>query len=525
MSDWLPPWIVAHPREPWWLDATAMGLTKAGVAGLPWERTFAELVATERGEPVNVDEGRPVGHTWLRSPHDAPTMGHARAIGETIEQLRALAASIRDGRVVAEDGEAFTDVVHVGIGGSALGPALLLAALRPVDGRRALRVRIADNVDPDGIAAIIDALGPRLRHTLFIIVSKSGGTVETRYAMDLFRRAIADAGLDWSSRAVAITVEGSRLAQQAAREDWLATLPIWDWVGGRFSVTSAVGLFTAELAGIDTVPLLDGAREMDDWTRTPSPTDNPAALLAACWHHAGHGRGDRALVILPYADRLELLSRYLQQLVMESIGKRVDRRGAVVHQGLTVYGNKGSTDQHAYVQQLRDGRDDFFVLFVQVLDDGIGAPITVDRRFRAGDALQGFLLGTRRALTSAGRPSLTLTVPSVDAWSLGGLIALFERTVGLYASLVDLNAYDQPGVEAGKLAAAEILTLHEAIRARIPVCPTDSAVATLGATARAIADALDADPLEVWSVLEHLVATGRAVRTGPARSGRYGQRP
>jgi glucose-6-phosphate isomerase len=169
------------------------------------------------------------------------------------------------------------------------------------------------------------------------------------------------------------------------------------------------------------------------------------------------------MVVLPYKDRLLLFSRYLQQLVMESLGKERDLQGRVVHQGLTVYGNKGSTDQHAFVQQLRDGPPDFFVTFVRVLKDREGASLEVEPGATSGDFLDGFLLGTRRALLESGRPSLTLTVPNVSPRSLGMLIALYERAVGLYASLVGINAYHQPGVEAGKKAAASVIELQRRV--------------------------------------------------------------
>ena len=176
------------------------------------------------------------------------------------------------------------------------------------------------------------------------------------------------------------------------------------------------------------------------------------------------------MVVLPYKDRLLLFSRYLQQLVMESLGKEKDLAGRVVHQGITVYGNKGSTDQHAYVQQLRDGTPDFFVTFIEVLEDREGASLEVEPGVTSGDYLDGFLLGTRRALFESGRPSLTLTLPDVSPRSLGMLIALYERAVGLYASLIGINAYHQPGVEAGKKAAAMVLDLQrrvlEALAAR-----------------------------------------------------------
>jgi glucose-6-phosphate isomerase len=196
---------------------------------------------------------------------------------------------------------------------------------------------------------------------------------------------------------------------------------------------------------------------------------------------------------------------------MESLGKRLNLRGERVDQGLTVYGNKGSTDQHAYVQQLRDGVNNFFVLFVRVLESG-GSALEVDPQVTSGDYLHGFLLGTRSALFENERESITLTVPRIDAVTVGALIALFERAVGLYASLVGINAYHQPGVEAGKKAAAAILDLHRRILNALEERPQ---------TAEALAATLGADEnVEVIHLhLEHLSANGRAVLHREARPG------
>lgn len=519
MQDWLPPFVVAHPRQPWWLDATTANLDADAVDALPWERAFADLQAQEGGERVNTDEGRQVGHTWLRAPESASTMGQAREIGETAEAVRAFAASIRRGEKFSANYLPYTDVIHIGIGGSALGPMLVDDALAPdpdAEGpRRALTLHFVDNTDPDGVARTLARVGDDLATSLVVVVSKSGGTVETRNGLALVTEALEAAGLDLPSRAVAITVTGSKLDQLATEQGWMATFPVWDWVGGRFSLTSAVGLVPAELGGVDTIRFLEGAREMDAWTRSTEWRENPAALLAAAWHQLGNGRGDRAMVVLPYRDRLELLARYLQQLVMESVGKRLDRQGESAHQGLTVYGNKGSTDQHAYVQQLRDGRDDAIVVFVQVLDDGRGSSTEVAPGSTAGDALQGFLLGTRRALVAEGRPCMTITLPTVDAYQLGSLVAMFERAVSLYASLIDVNAYHQPGVEAGKKAAAKVLALSQSLQAALHP--------SVGRTATELAERVDGETMEVWSVLEHLVATNRATRDGPPLEGRYRQ--
>jgi glucose-6-phosphate isomerase len=169
------------------------------------------------------------------------------------------------------------------------------------------------------------------------------------------------------------------------------------------------------------------------------------------------------MVVLPYKDRLELFSKYLQQLVMESLGKEFDLDGKIVNQGICVFGNKGSTDQHSYIQQLRDGLNDFFATFIEVQKDQLGEPVFTESDATSGDFLEGFFLGTRSALAENDRESITITVKDVDARVVGLLIALFERAVGLYASLVNINAYHQPGVEAGKKAAGNVLTIQRKI--------------------------------------------------------------
>jgi glucose-6-phosphate isomerase len=379
----------------------------------------------------------------------------------------------------------FRRLLVIGIGGSALGPQLVADALGgPAD---RLAPHFLDNTDPDGFDRVLGRLGDGLAETLAVVISKSGGTAETRNGMLEATAAWRSRGLDFGPQAVAITRDGSALDQRSREQGFLERFPMWDWVGGRTSETSAVGLLPAALQGIDIRAFLEGAAAMDEATRRHETRRNPAGLLAWAWYAAGEGRGSKAMVVLPYKDRLLLFSRYLQQLVMESIGKEKDLQGRVVHQGLTVYGNKGSTDQHAFVQQLRDGTADFFATFVRVLRDRNGESLEVAPGATSGDFLDGFLLGTRRALHESGRPSLTLTVPDVSPRSLGMLIALYERAVGLYASLIGINADHQPGVEAGKKAAAAVLDLQgrlfAALRERGPAGGTCEELATAaGAT-------------------------------------------
>jgi glucose-6-phosphate isomerase len=416
-------------------------------------------------------------------------------------QIKAFAAGVHSGAIRPPGAARFARVLVVGIGGSALGPMFVADALGdPATDR--MPIGFLDNTDPDGIARTLHALTDRLGETLCLVTSKSGGTPETRNGMLLLAAAYRAADLEFARHAVAITMPGSQLDRTATAEGWLARFPMFDWIGGRTSELSAVGLLPAALQGIDVDALLAGAAACDEATRVQDTRRNPAAMLALTWHHATAGRGQKDMVVLPYKDRLLLFSRYLQQLVMESIGKRLDLGGARVDQGLTVYGNKGSTDQHAYVQQLREGVPNFFAVFIRVLESG-GSALEVEPGVTAGDYLHGFLLGTRAALFENERESLTITIPRVEPRSVGALIALFERAVGLYAGLLGINAYHQPGVEAGKKAAASILALQGRVLAALS--PTLQ-------TAAQIASAIGAPDAEesVYLLLEHLAANGRA---------------
>jgi glucose-6-phosphate isomerase len=510
-------WRCTLDDPPVEIDFSHSGLEESDLAARRTQldaahRAMAEL---EGGARANADEDRMVGHYWLRAPALAPDDEISESIGRTIADVQAFAGRVHRGEVAPAAGGRFERVLVVGIGGSALGPML---AADVFGGPKAeMAVDVLDNTDPDGVDRLLARLGS-LAGVLVLVVSKSGGTAETRNGMLEVQAACEREGLRFAERAVAVTGVGSALAQRAEQEGWLASFPMWDWVGGRTSELSAVGLLPAALQGADVRALLAGAAAMDARTRDGDARRNPAALLAAWWHVEGGGRGDRQMVVLPYKDRLLLFGRYLQQLVMESLGKRLDRQGKVVHQGLAVYGNKGSTDQHAYVQQLRDGRHDFFAVFVRVLDDRDGASIEVGDGVTSGDYLDGFLMGTRRALAEEGRHSVTITLDRLDERGLGALIALFERAVGVYAELIDVNAYHQPGVEAGKAAAGDVLELQRGLM---------GALGAEGQTCEELAEAVGGDVVEVWCVLRHLAANRDGVTcTGGAdpRTARFRRR-
>ncbi len=458
------------------------------------DRAFEDMRGLEAGEVANPDEGRMVGHYWLRNAQLAPTAELRAQVTEPVEDLKQFAKSVHSGELTAPDGSKFTQLLLIGIGGSALGPQLVDQALAR---EPALDIHFFDNTDPDGMDRTLAKLDGKLNETLALVVSKSGGTAETRNGMLEAKAAYEAAGLDFGGHTVAVTGEGSKLDQYATEKGFFKRFPMEDWVGGRTSVMSVVGLVPAALQGIDIDEFLSGAADMDQRTREARVDRNAAMKLALAWHAATNGRGEKDMVILPYKDSLVLFSKYLQQLVMESLGKEHDLDGEVVHQGIAVYGNKGSTDQHAYVQQLRDGVANFFATFIEVRKGREGSSIEVEPGATSADFLQGFLRGTRKALFESGRKSITISIGEVTPHSLGALIALYERAVSFYASLVNINAYHQPGVEAGKKAAGEVLKLISEVKAELGKELISS---------EAVAQSLGADPEEVYHCLVHLGA-------------------
>jgi glucose-6-phosphate isomerase len=466
------------------------------------EKAFAAMRDLEAGGIANPDEKRMVGHYWLRKPALAPSAELRAEIENTNARIKQFSADVHSGKIKSAGGKNFRHILSIGIGGSALGPEFMAAALGrshdPMD------IHFFDNTDPAGFDRVFEKIEKELSGTLVVVISKSGGTKETHNGMLEAEARFTAAGLDFSNNAIAITGAGSDLDKHAAKNGWLSRFPMWDWVGGRTSVMSAVGLVPMALKGFDVDNFLAGAAAMDEQTRANDFQQNAAMLLALMWFYAGNGRGEKDMVVLPYKDCLLLFSRYLQQLVMESLGKEKDLGGKIVNQGIAVYGNKGSTDQHAYVQQLRDGVLNFFVTFIEVAKDRDRAPFDVEPGVTSGDYLHGFLRGTRAALYEKNRESITVTIPEANAFSIGALIALYERAVGFYGSLININAYHQPGVEAGKKAATRLLQLQSEVRKRLS--------GGNGKTAEEIARAIDADPEDVFHVLQHLASNDSRVQ-------------
>jgi len=503
-------WLYFHEGLGLYLDVSRMRFDDAFVTQIQpkLEKAFQDMVALEGGAIANPDENRMVGHYWLRDPDLAPTSELKQDITGTLAQIHDFVSKVHSGEIHPPDAARFTDILSIGIGGSALGPQFVAEALSPVDAP--LNVQFIDNTDPAGIDRVLARLKERLASTLVLVISKSGGTPEPRNGMVEVKHFYEKQGLNFAQHAAAITGIGSNLDKIAKAEGWLETFPMYDWIGGRTSELSAVGLLPAALQGIDIDAMLAGAKEMDGATRVPSLKENPAALLAMSWYFAGNGKGAKDMVVLPYKDSLLLFSRYLQQLVMESLGKEKDLDGNKVYQGIAVYGNKGSTDQHAYVQQLREGIPNFFATLIEVLEDRQGASVEVETGATSGDYLSGLLQGTRQALYENHRDSITVTIPQVNARTVGALIALYERAVGLYGFMVNVNAYHQPGVEAGKKAAAAVLDLQQRVVKALKDAEAPMSLSDLAAKA-GVPDQVES----IYKIVRHLQENRReAVVTG-----------
>jgi glucose-6-phosphate isomerase len=366
----------------------------------------------------------------------------------------------------------FSDVVILGIGGSALGPLALKSALKHAyhdlldeSGRvGAPRLHVLDNVDPVRISQALDILD--LETTLFIAITKSGSTAETMSQFLLVHARLTEAvGADGvRDRLVCITDPEKGGLRAITDAQGLETFSIPSGVGGRFSIFTPVGLYAAAVLDIDCDGLLDGAARMDERTRTPDLWANPAAFSAAALYLAATRRGQNIHVLMPYAHALGTLAEWYAQLWAESLGKRLGNDGSIVHTGQTPVKAVGVTDQHSQVQLYVEGPFDKVVTFLSVdtmpVDVEIPAGAFADQDglgYLAGQTFgtlfEAERVGTELALTEAGRSNYTIRLPAVDAHTLGQLIYLFEVQTAISGELYQINAFDQPGVEAGKINA------------------------------------------------------------------------
>ncbi len=384
------------------------------------------------------------------------------ARGAHVSAVRALAGPAR---------ERFENVIVLGIGGSALGNIALHSALKPATynlmdraRRGGPRLFIVDNVDPSYLGSVlaeVRATDPTYEKTLFNVVSKSGETAETAAQFMIVRGGLAKHGRALKDHVVAITDPTKGTMRSFCDKEGIPTLPVPDGVGGRFSVLSPVGLFSAAVCGVDIEALLDGAAEMDALCSKGDLDSNPGAMLATLLYELG-GRGKVNHVMMPYCNGLYLMADWFRQLWAESLGKRFDTTGKEVFAGYTPIKALGTTDQHSQVQLYREGPNDKVFGFITVEDFG-DADLTIPTgmgveslAYLEGKTLSALLNAEQRATAFAfvesQRPSFEIRMPRVDAHHVGAFIYLWEMVTAYAGVFLGIDAYDQPAVETGKVA-------------------------------------------------------------------------
>jgi glucose-6-phosphate isomerase len=440
----------------------------------------AQRDAMFKGEPINHTEGRAVLHTALRAPAGAAPFSDE--VQASLERMLGFAESVR----AADSG--ITDVVHIGIGGSDLGPAMVVQALQAF-AKPGLRLHFVSNVDGHDLAPVLRDLDPA--HTLFVIASKTFTTQET-LANALAAKAwfLAAGGSDIGRHFVATSSNTAAAAEFGIH----TTFGFWDWVGGRYSLWSVIGLPIAIAIGAEHFrALLAGAWAMDEHFRAAPLRQNLPALLGLLdvWYRNFHGFSSRS--VAPYHQGLKRLPAYLQQLEMESNGKGVDREGQALPYGTSpvVWGEAGTNGQHAYFQMLHQGTDVIPVEFIAVKTPTHGPYVTGELAERLADqhlkllanclaqsqalmqgksveeALHeraptaskslGALTVARHRSFPGNRPSTTLLLEALKPRSLGALIALYEHRVFVSGALWGINSFDQWGVELGKALCSSLL--------------------------------------------------------------------
>ncbi|MFL5562608.1 MAG: glucose-6-phosphate isomerase [Gemmatimonadaceae bacterium] len=376
----------------------------------------------------------------------------------------------------------FTDVVVLGIGGSALGPIALRTALRP-SGWNMLdanarggnpRLHVLDNVDPVTIAALLGRLD--LARSLFVVTSKSGGTAETMAQYLVVRDRLEKAlGAEKGKDGIVLVTDPEKGALRAiARAEKIRVLDIPPNVGGRFSVLTPVGVLPAALMGIDVGQLLAGAADMRTRCDTAELSRNPAGVFAMAQFLADSTLGKHVDVLMPYSDALRDFAAWFVQLWAESLGKARKSDGA--HVGPTPIAALGATDQHAQVQLFMEGPADKTITFISVKDEGTDVAIPSRHKdipelaylggHKLGELLDIERRATAGALAARGRPNMTITLDRVDPWHVGALIMLLEIATIYAGALYDVNPLDQPGVELGKQFTYAMLGRVDAEQAR-----------------------------------------------------------
>jgi len=421
----------------------------------------AAIDAMFRGKKINITEQRAALHVALRDPkakNDTPE------VNQTLERMETLVAELHSGKWMGYSGKMITDVINLGIGGSDLGPAMVCDALSAFATKK-LSVHFVSNVDPSHLRDTLKGL--QAETTLFIIASKSFSTLETlknaEAARDWLRQQTTDAAAT-AKHFVAITTNLSAAAQFGIEEQ--NVLPLWDWVGGRFSLWSAVGLPIALALGMEGFrQLLAGAHSMDEHFRTADPEKNLPVILALLnfWYREYFDAHSTA--VIPYSQRLNLLPSFLQQLCMESLGKSVDKQGAKIEHntGDIIWGTVGTNGQHSYFQLLHQGTEFIPVDFIASANSDVEDNTQAHQHLLASCFSQSLALmegkpdtDSAHKVVAGNKPSNTMLIEEMNPYNLGMLLALYEHKVYALSVLWNINAFDQWGVELGKKLSTKI---------------------------------------------------------------------
>jgi glucose-6-phosphate isomerase len=367
----------------------------------------------------------------------------------------------------------YDNFVVFGIGGSALGPIAVQNALNHLhynelsdDMRPGPKFYVEDNVDPERMKALLDVID--VEKTCFNIITKSGKTAETMSQYLICEALLKEKlGKDWSKNVVATTDKKNGNLIKLAKQNGFKTFIIPDGVGGRFSELCPVGLLPAAVCGIDIEEMLEGAAMMDEMCKTDDLMQNPGYMAGLLMFIAMQKKGKNIQVVMPYADSLKYFADWYAQLWGESLGKKHTQRGKVVNVGQTPVGALGVTDQHSQIQLYTEGPFDKVITFIRVGEYRNEFPIPhgcediPDVAFLGGHSLNELIQAeqqaTEIAVTAAGKLNQTITLPEVNAYTIGQLMYFFMVQTAVCGELLKIDAFDQPGVEAGKIATYALL--------------------------------------------------------------------
>jgi glucose-6-phosphate isomerase len=460
-------------------DKSGFLLNYAGVAGFDREKAKKKyhksleaalkfMKRVEAQEVVNVSEGRKVDHFNLRLGEGlTKSISYFNKIKEAVEDIKS-------GKTINENNQSYTDVIMNGIGGSYLGPLMILLAKLGydfnVDDALPVKIHFLNNTDSDSFYNVMSKVD--ISRTIMVNISKSGSTAETAGTMEAFNKLLEAASLPIGKHNITVTTPGSPFDKFSQENNYLHIFYMNTETGGRTSVGSAVGMVPAAFGGLDFEQFLKGESYMDELTRRETLEKNPALIIALIINDAISRAGHQNQIVLGYSDSLRETAHYFQQLFMESLGKNKDMEDKkdIEPTGLTIFGGVGTGEQHAFMQQVQKGIRDAFCHFISFRTR------THDydnkKAGSMGRQLLAFVEGTQKALRSNEREYISMVFEEQNEFNMGMIVALHERVVVFLAGMWGINPFDQPGVQDGKHSADSHNALSKQIEAKLAETPS-----------------------------------------------------